>query len=306
MVLGEQQQAALALRLLAGRLAAGGRRASPARRSGAGSTAAGSPTGSGTMSRIVVPVPGALSIVTSPPISTASRWQITSPRPVPPKRCVVDALGLRELLEQAPLLLVGHADAGVGDRELDGLRLARLVEHARRHLDAADLGELHRVGEEVAEDLAQPQRVADVRRGEALVGAPRQQQALRRRGVDERLHRRPRSAAQRRTSSATISSLPASIFEKSRMSPMICSSDWAELCAVADHLALLRASSSSGRAPRASRSRRSSASGSRGSSRPGTSTWRGSRARRSAAPRRRRARRARARRRRPRPRRPSR
>ena len=106
-VLGDEDEAPLAIGLARGSACGRLAGASPVRASAPGTTAAGSPTGSGTMSRIVVPVPGALSIVTSPPISTASRWQITRPRPVPPKRCVVDGVGLRELLEEAPLLLLG-------------------------------------------------------------------------------------------------------------------------------------------------------------------------------------------------------
>ena len=51
------------------------------------------------------------------------------PSPVPPKRCAVVGLGLPELLEQLCLLLCGHADAGVGDRELDeAAAIAHLAE----------------------------------------------------------------------------------------------------------------------------------------------------------------------------------
>ena len=55
-----------------------------------GSTCAGSPTGNGSVSVTVVPSPRVLRIVMSPPISTARRLQITSPRPVPPKRWLVE------------------------------------------------------------------------------------------------------------------------------------------------------------------------------------------------------------------------
>ena len=51
---------------------------------GPGCSSSGSPTANGTTRRIAVPVPGVLCRVMSPPISVASRLQITSPRPVPP------------------------------------------------------------------------------------------------------------------------------------------------------------------------------------------------------------------------------
>ena len=54
---------------------------------------------------------------------------MTSPRPVPPNRCAVEASACANSSNRRLLLLGGHADAGVGDRDLDRLRLARHVEH---------------------------------------------------------------------------------------------------------------------------------------------------------------------------------
>ena len=43
------------------------------------------------MNQNVLPLPGSLSTPISPPISSTSRLQIASPRPVPPKRRLVEA-----------------------------------------------------------------------------------------------------------------------------------------------------------------------------------------------------------------------
>ena len=97
-------------------------------------------------------------------------------------------LGLRELLEQPALLNVGETDAGVGDAELDGLHPVAFADHVGVHFDAADVGELDGVGQEVADDLADAEGVADVRHGELRVEVwGRKQQTLRRGGVHERL-----------------------------------------------------------------------------------------------------------------------
>jgi hypothetical protein len=64
---------------------------------------------------------------------------------------------LGEFLEQLSLLLRRHADAGVGDGELDE---ATAVAHlACRKLDLARFGEFARIAKEVEQDLPQPHRV---------------------------------------------------------------------------------------------------------------------------------------------------
>ena len=76
-------------------------------------------------------------------------------------------IGLRERLEQARALLFGEPDAGVGDRDRD-LRSAvaeRLGAGMQR--DAAALGELDRVAEQVEQHLPHARRIADQR----VVGA---------------------------------------------------------------------------------------------------------------------------------------
>ena len=86
-----------------------------------GTTVAGSPTGSDRTSRIVVPRPTSLSIVTSPPMSDGEPLADHQPEPGAAVALRRRRLGLRELLEQPALLLVGEPDAGVDDGELDGL-----------------------------------------------------------------------------------------------------------------------------------------------------------------------------------------
>src|SRR5262249_1433425 len=66
-------------------------------------------------------------------------------------------IGLAELLEQLSLLLRSHANAGVGDGELDeGAAIAHL---ARLQLDLTLFGELAGIAQQVEQDLPQPHRV---------------------------------------------------------------------------------------------------------------------------------------------------
>src|SRR5215470_4118171 len=66
-------------------------------------------------------------------------------------------IGLAELLEQLGLLLRRHADAGVGDGELD--KATAIAHLACRKLDLARFGELARIAEEIEKDLPQPHGV---------------------------------------------------------------------------------------------------------------------------------------------------
>jgi hypothetical protein len=64
-------------------------------------------------------------------------------------------VGLREFLEEAAELLLGHADTGVGDGEIDPM-LAGLLHARNAEPHRAVLGELAGVAKQVEEDLAQP------------------------------------------------------------------------------------------------------------------------------------------------------
>src|SRR5215471_18288366 len=66
-------------------------------------------------------------------------------------------IGLTELLEQLCLLLRSHADAGVGDGELD--EAAAIADLACRKPNLARFGELARIAEKIEQDLPQPQGV---------------------------------------------------------------------------------------------------------------------------------------------------
>ena len=67
------------------------------------------------------------------------------------------SIGLAELLEQLGLLLRCHADAGVGDGELD--EAAAIAHLACRKLDLARFGELARIAQKVEQYLPQPHGV---------------------------------------------------------------------------------------------------------------------------------------------------
>ncbi len=67
---------------------------------------------------------------------------------------------LGERLEQLAGLLLGHADAGVAHGELQLHLVAGLFEQFDLEPDLALLGELHRVVDQVGEDLAEAERVA--------------------------------------------------------------------------------------------------------------------------------------------------
>src|SRR5439155_15212723 len=103
------------------------------------------------------PLPSSLVTVTSPPIMRASLRVMASPSPVPPNFCAVEASAVAELLEQLRLLLRGHADAGVGDGELD--EVAAIAHLACRKFDFARFGELAGIAEEIEQDLPQPHGV---------------------------------------------------------------------------------------------------------------------------------------------------
>ena len=64
------------------------------------------------------PLPGALVTVTSPPINRHSLGLIARPSPVPPNWRVIEA-SAGKFLEQPADLLLGHADTGVGEGEID-------------------------------------------------------------------------------------------------------------------------------------------------------------------------------------------
>ena len=70
------------------------------------------------------------------------------------------AVGLLEGLEYPVVLRGCDADAGVGDRELQRAGGFRSGHGDHRDQHGAGLGELHGVVDQVAEHLAQPQRVA--------------------------------------------------------------------------------------------------------------------------------------------------
>ena len=78
------------------------------------------------------PSPGRLSTETVPPISSQKRDTIARPRPVPPYLRVVVTSACVNGSKIFSRLLRRHADAGVGDGELDARRRRRAPIAGRR------------------------------------------------------------------------------------------------------------------------------------------------------------------------------
>ena len=75
--------------------------------------------------------------------------------------------------------MLGDTDAGVAHVDGEVEHVALVVAHVHPHANAAGLGEFHRVGDQVAEDLAQPGGVgADLQAGQRLRALHVQVQAL--------------------------------------------------------------------------------------------------------------------------------
>ena len=99
-----------------------------------------------------------------PSMSSTSWRQIARPSPVPPNARVVDESAWAKALEQPLLVLRRDADPGVGHLEAHAQPVRRLVRAcATRTTTSPSDGELHRVGGEVQQHLAEPRRVAEQR-----------------------------------------------------------------------------------------------------------------------------------------------
>jgi hypothetical protein len=70
-------------------------------------------------------------------------------------------VALAERFEEPQARLGIDADAGVAHGELDGDAVAVVLLRRHEHGHAAGRRELHRVAEQVGQDLTEPQRVAD-------------------------------------------------------------------------------------------------------------------------------------------------
>ena len=99
------------------------------------------------------------------------------PRPVPPKRRVVVLSACSKAANSLSNLVGLDADAGVGDREAHAQRAIAVVNASHLHLNAAGVGELHRIAQQVEQRLRQPRRVAAQAVGHAA-GVDRDGEAL--------------------------------------------------------------------------------------------------------------------------------
>ena len=145
-----------------------------------------SPLESGRRTRTVVPRDGALSTVTLPPMRRASRETMARPRPTPSWRRVVEPSAfskgtktLSSLFSGMPTPVSRTSKRTTGRRPSAGL--------VQADLDLALGGELDRVADDVAEELAEAGGVADVAVGELGVDPHGERQPLRgRRGGERR------------------------------------------------------------------------------------------------------------------------
>ena len=115
--------------------------------------------------------PGWLSTAMVPPISSTSRRQIASPRPLPPNRREIEPSIWVNSWNIRSMASGSDADPAVRDAELQpdaGRPWLRLVRH--RHADPALIGELHRVADEIEQDLPQPAGIAADRGRHRVVG----------------------------------------------------------------------------------------------------------------------------------------
>ena len=189
-----------------------------------------------------LPCPGSLATPTSPPISCA-RWRVIArPRPVPPKRRVVELSACVKAANSWPSCsgampmpvsrtLEAHAHASRSR--------SPAASHAQR--DPPVLGELHRVAQQVEQRLRQPRRVAAQASGTCRLSSA-SVQAL---GARAFGHQRAACATAARRSEKSMcssSSLPASIFDRSRMSLITCSRCCAASCDLVQAVGLRPAS----------------------------------------------------------------
>ena len=126
----------------------------------------------------MLPWPGLLRTVISPPSISAIRLLIANPRPVPPKRRLAEPSTWENGSEQQAHLLLGHADARIGHVEYQLAVTLGIRVQPHHDLDAADLGELDGIADEVDQDLPQADRIGRDPLGNVSPDLKRQRQSL--------------------------------------------------------------------------------------------------------------------------------
>ena len=183
---------------------------------------------------MVVPLPGCESSTQMrPPISSTRFLLIASPSPVPPKRRVVRLVGLGEFLEQSCLHLRRHADAGVAHADLHESVRSRSAVRQRKASSTSPCSVNftalpHRLSSTWPRRNGSPTRT----RRDGRVVADQELDALVLGLVADGVGQLFQHARRGRTRPVSMSSLPASILEKSRMSLMMPSSECAAPCAL--------------------------------------------------------------------------
>ena len=188
-----------------------------------------------------LPSPDLLSTPISPPISSTSCCEIARPRPVPPYCRVVEPSACVNASNRAVCTRLGRCRCRCRAPRTRTTRVVRrLRSRATRDDDLAALGELDGVADQVDQHLAQrgpDRRAAPSARRDRRARPARGPCCVRRARPAGR--RRPRSRAAGRSRASRARSLPASIFEKSRMSLMIVEQRVGAVCDRLGVLALL-------------------------------------------------------------------
>ena len=116
---------------------------------------------SGSVKWNVAPRPGSLSSHIRPPISVTRRDAIESPRPVPPNCRVIDPSACVNASKIACCFSRGMPMPVSATRTCSTTSAVALLVDADVHRDRALARELHRVADQVGDDLAEPPAVAD-------------------------------------------------------------------------------------------------------------------------------------------------
>ena len=170
----------------------------------------------------VEPSPATLSTHMVPPISSASRLLTARPRPVPPYLRVVDE---STWLNSSNRRWTRSAGMPMPVSRTATWSWSRLVAGLCGEHHFADLGELHRVAEQVHQHLAEAGDVA-AQAARARAGSMRKASSSPLRAAGSVTRSKADSMHARRSNGCvSSSSRPASILEKSRMSLMMPSSD---------------------------------------------------------------------------------
>lgn len=100
------------------------------------------------------------------------------PKPCTLKLAVRLAFHLVELAKDEIEVLRRNADAGIFDRHMQLLTTRRVLQPHHPHQNVPLVGKLHRIADQIGQDLPQPSRIADISGGQEHVEIDHQIDAL--------------------------------------------------------------------------------------------------------------------------------